>query len=58
MKDDKKKYGRERHQVVVSEQYEVENIAIELHVTTQQVIDAIKKVGNERHKIILELKAK
>jgi hypothetical protein len=59
MADDKtKKDARDRNQVASGERYEVGYIAKELGVTEQQVRAAIAKVGNDRQKIILELKGK
>ncbi|MET7000672.1 DUF3606 domain-containing protein [Chitinophaga defluvii] len=59
MSDNKtKKDARDRNQVAANEKYEVDYIAKELNVSPEQVIKAIQKVGNDRHKIIMELKGK
>lgn len=59
MADNKnKKDARDRNQVAGGESYEVDYLAKELGVSREEVQAAIKKVGNDREKIIKYLKGK
>jgi hypothetical protein len=52
MADDKNmRDGRDRSRVSGSEDYELQHIAQQLNVSTEEVRRAIEKVGNSREKI-------
>ncbi len=59
MTDNKNKKGKaDRNKVAGNEPYEVSYLANELNVSTQQVVAAIKVVGNERKKVTDYIKSK
>lgn len=59
MSDDKSmKDNRDRSKVSGSEEYEVNYFVQKLGVTRDQVMEAIKKVGNDRQKLEAFLKGK
>jgi predicted DNA-binding protein YlxM (UPF0122 family) len=52
MADDKNlRDGRDRSRVSGSEEYELQHIAEQLNVSTEEVRKAIEQVGNSREKI-------
>lgn len=58
MTDNKnKKDARDRNQVAGSESYEVDYLAKELGIASQEVQSAIEKVGNDREEIKKYLKS-
>lgn len=59
MSDDKSmKDNRDRSKVSGSEEYEVNYFVQKLGVTRDQVMEAIKKIGNDRQKLEAFLKGK
>ncbi|WP_353718665.1 DUF3606 domain-containing protein [Dyadobacter sp. 676] len=52
MADDKSKRDfRDRNRIAADEEYELDYVAKEHGVSRQDVLDAIKAVGNERSKV-------
>lgn len=52
MADDKNlQDGRDRSRVSGSEEYELQHMAKKLNVSTEEVRNAIEKVGNSREKV-------
>lgn len=59
MADDKNlRDGRDRSRVSGSEEYELQYLAEQLNVSTDEIRNAIEKVGNSREKIEEYLKEK
>lgn len=57
MADDKSKRDfRDRNRIAADEDYELDYVAKEHNVSRQDVLDAIKAVGNERSKVEQYLK--